>query len=219
MLRTSAAVLLLMFGLAGNANTDASVPDLGRVLRVVGRFGMAHACPIAEDVVLTNAHVVDPRPFDPQIGLYGMRFETINGRTNGMLIPRVASTAEDIAVATVTSPVEPYPIAAEMPKLGDRLWWAEYDYSKSKYMLRPQIRSGEVVTSFAGIVLVNASAVNGSSGSCALNENSEVVGIISFGMMSDSGREVTIALVVVPPWLKPIPRIRQEIGLEVEEVK
>src|SRR5262245_19870347 len=41
-----------------------AAPDTSGVLRLVGRFSSAHACPISESLALTSAHVTDLRPFD-----------------------------------------------------------------------------------------------------------------------------------------------------------
>src|SRR5690349_8340059 len=50
-------------------------PDTSAILRLIGRFGSAHACPIAADVALTAAHVSDMRPFDKEVPLWPARFE------------------------------------------------------------------------------------------------------------------------------------------------
>ena len=134
-----------------------------------------------------------------------------------MMIPRLASASEDLAIGVVTTKVEYYPIAMKQPEVDEQLWWAGYDYSKSKKMMRTDTVSGRVVTVFAGNIIINADSMPGSSGSCVLNNRSEVVGIVAWGSEPASGNEVTIVVGVYGKWLRPIDELKKAIGLEESE--
>src|SRR5512140_1445732 len=72
-------------------------PQMTGVLRVIGRFAIAHACPLAPTVALTNAHVVDLRPFDAAWPYYPMPASDGEGH-DGIVVADKADQFRDLAV-------------------------------------------------------------------------------------------------------------------------
>lgn len=84
-MRLACAVLLL--GFAGCASVpvrspEPTQPDMDGVLRLIGRFSTAHACPYGDGrYALTAAHVIDPRPFDLSVPAFAVRWSDGNGHS------------------------------------------------------------------------------------------------------------------------------------------
>src|SRR3990167_2042775 len=106
----TAALLLL----ATSLSAGEQVPNTGNILSLFGRFTFAHGCPIAADRVLTNAHVLDLRPFDREMPLFPYRFQS--DTQEGLVIGMGASVREDLAWAVPTPPLSFfYPLASNAP--------------------------------------------------------------------------------------------------------
>ncbi len=209
--------LITLIGFADQIGTPKVGPDGGKILRVTGRGGMGHACPIAPDVVLTAAHNIDPEPYDATVGLVALRFAAINRSSKGMLIPVVVSQAEDLGIMTTEEKLQFYPIAPKQPEPGDQLWWAAYKLDRQKDAGIPVLHTGRVNAVYAGLIIMDESAIDGSSGSCMLNEKGEVVGImiarVTLGPPVTSGLvqpAAALGLSVVPPWLLGMDRLREK---------
>lgn len=201
LLRLFALVSVLMLAEPGlSASTKPQPPSLDHVVRLVGRYGIAHACPIAPTTALTNAHVVDLRPFDPSVPLYPHRFETVDGQQIGLAVAERVSQGEDLALIQLSREVPYYPIATNAPEKGDTLYWAGYDWSKRKRFGDSLLMQGRVVNLIAGSIVIDTETMSGSSGGCVLNADGEVVGVVAWGLSDESGGEVTIAVGVWGPW-------------------
>jgi len=210
-MRTIIAAVVFFFSLAVQAQSPE--PEMGNVLRVMGRFGVAHACPISPTMALTNAHVVDLRPFD-NTPLYGARYQNIRGDGYGMAEGMIVSINEDLALMMLKpSTTGFYQIATEPPKLGETLYWMAYDWRKGKTAFAPRRMSGQVVAVVTGNIVMNTDTPEGASGSCLLNSHDEVVGIVAWGKDVGVDDEVTIAIGVWGPWRKSA----QSLQARVEE--
>jgi len=200
--------LLRIFGLLVlTASTltaeEQKAPDTGGILSLFGRFSFAHGCPIATDRVLTNAHVLDLRPFDRDIPLFPYRFQS--DTEQGQLIGLGASTREDLAWATPTPLLSFfYPLATDAPAVGDTLYWLSYDRSNRKKGLTRKPLSGKVLRTIVGHIVLDTPTPPGSSGSCVLNSRGEVVGLIAWGLDMENTEELTVAVGVWSGWLPAI---------------
>lgn len=174
----------------------AAPPPTAAIVSVIGRFGMAQACPVAADLAITNAHVVDPFPTQGNMPLVGLRW---NG---GIVRPLGASSTEDLALLTPTSDLFPswYPLATEAPAIGEELWWVGYDWRGRSRVLTRRTFRGEVVAVVAGTISLNIETPGGSSGSCVLNARGEVVAIIAWGKDMDNSERAAFAVSVWGRW-------------------
>lgn len=176
-------------------------PDLTRVVQLVGRFSMAHACPVEPDRALTAAHVIDPRPFE-STPLYPFRWQ--QGEADGITIGGAVSLTTDLADLQPSRPFPKwYPLAKEAPKEGAHLWIRGYDFRKGKNAFAPRDWEVEVLRIVAGHVVFRPTVDFGTSGSCILNEEGEVVGVIAKGITMRNDEEVGMGVGVWGNWLKP----------------
>ena len=192
----TAALLLL----ATSLSAGEQVPNTGNILSLFGRFTFAHGCPIAADRVLTNAHVLDLRPFDREMPLFPYRFQS--DTQEGLVIGMGASVREDLAWAVPTPPLSFfYPLASNAPAVGETLYWLSYDRSNRKKGLTRKPLSGKVLRVVVGHIILDTETPPGSSGSCVLNSRGEVVGLIAWGLEMDNTEELTVAVGTWSDWL------------------
>jgi hypothetical protein len=163
------------------------VPDTSRVVPVIGIDGMSHACPVAPHSMLTNLHVVYNKDLRDTTLMSFSQF----GRA-GILMPYRTSNFADIASVVGTFDVTPYPIAAQPPLPGDRIWWVGYDWKSQGDAFAPAINTALVTRIVAGHVVADTPPVEGSSGSCLLNARGEVVGIVAWRVPIDGGARVLV---------------------------
>lgn len=193
------AVMTTVACVAGMVMAEEQVPDLTAVLRVVGRFTAAHACPIAADRALTASHVTDLRPFDHEVPLWPYRFE--GGGTEGVAVPHGVAASADLGMLKPEQPFTRwYAIAERAPAVGERVWMLAYDWRRKKAAYGDQVISGKVTRIVAGHIIMDEAVPSGASGSCVLNAAAEVVGILVWGQKTDDLGEASIAVAVFGPW-------------------
>lgn len=193
--------------LGGKTRIEDAKPDTAGVLSLLGRWGAAHACPIVTPsgcnaIVLTAAHVVDPRPFD-DVPLLPYRYSDGYG-SSGVLEPVATERCADLATMRLGpgADVRPYRRAALAPEAGGHVWFVGYEWSsKSKAFSARTIRA-KVVRVVAGHLVLDPAGEAGSSGSCVLNQAGEVVGINVWGRSLRSGEEVGGAVGIWGSWLE-----------------
>lgn len=185
----------------GKDRIEGGRPDTSGILRFVGRFNLAHGCPVG-DVVLTAAHVIDPRPFEPDVPLLPYRYSDGAGNA-GVVAPVSTERCADLGVMAVRpgSVVRPYPRAAAEPRPGDRVWYVGYDWSGKKRAFAEKVYHAEVIRVVAGHLVLDEAGDVGSSGSCVLNQAGEVVAINTWGRQVGMGDEVEGVVGIWGDWL------------------
>ncbi len=190
---------------------EPQAPNTNAILRVMTRFGMCHACPVAVDLALISAHCVDMQPFDPKVPAYGGRYSNADGTVTGIFNTVALSTREDLAVIEMTPPVGGfYLLAKEAPELGQTIWWLDYDYRSRKNALKPKQGHGELVEIVAGNIVVARSAVPGSSGGCTLTANGELVAIVDARIGLDSQEVAGLGIGVWGNWADELLKTARE---------
>lgn len=78
--------------------------------------------------------------------------------------------------------------------VGSRVYWYEYDLRTRENALRARRRFADVLRVVAGHYILDEMPVEGASGSCLLNKEGEVVGIVNAGWDTDDGLGVGVAV-------------------------
>jgi len=193
MLRVWLASALLALTFTSCAGGSTPMPDQAspsvhepsaQVMSLIGRFGLAHACPV-EGRIITAAHVATHITSGYQ--QYPVNYVYQQGALKGFLAPiGPPLSSRDISQMVVDIGDQPiYNPMAEKVEAGAGVYWFEYEYSSMEDMLRQVRRNAVVNRLVAGHVVFNAEPTAGSSGGCLFNEADEVVGIISFGLLVD----------------------------------
>ena len=205
--RSERVALIFMAGFAlwcGSARAAEKAPNTDAILRLAGRFSWAHACPLGPREALTNAHVVDLRPFD-DIATYPYVWGDAAGNA-GFLKP-VAGQLErgrDLAWVEPYGPDFPawYERATEAPKPGDRVWLLGYSWKNRKSVLADDVIEARVTRVVAIHVVFIPSGKPGSSGSCVLNERGQVVAINEGAFTAEDKSDAGLAVGVWGKWAR-----------------
>lgn len=153
--------------------------------------GVGHACPIAGEGVLTAAHVV----IDKQAGRVVNVSYSFKG-TEGLGEVVGVSPYKDLALIVVSGPVDYLPRAEA--KVGDLVFWFEYDFRTRENLLRGRRRFATVIRLVAGTIIFDAPPTPGASGTCLINSEGAVVGIVVAGFETDD-KLVSGVAVTLPP--------------------
>jgi hypothetical protein len=151
------------------------------MLALVGRFSVATGCPVSATRALTSAHVTDPRWFDSKAPLWPFRFENALGE-EGIAAPMSVRTEADLGWLALRTPVSVwYSVASEKPKVGDKVFWREYEIQKEDKFFTFVERDSEIVSVVAGSFYTKRIIRQGASGGCVFNEAGEILGLATMG--------------------------------------
>ena len=163
--------------------------------------GYAHGCAV-NGKTMTARHVVDHRvAYGDLLRVLKFRYDFFDGGVAG--IGRSVTVRASTDLATVSLDKEPpfgYAKVGSKPERGDRIRWVEYDAREDKKAFRPRARSGEVVSTFAGTIILKLDATQGASGGCAYNDANEVVGLMAFVGETDDDKSVTGVIGFYDEW-------------------
>lgn len=176
-------ILVAMLGLTGCScagkvpfTAEASRPDVSKIVRLSGRFALGSGCPVGPRTILTAAHVVDVRPFDRGVSLLMTYFA--QGAVVGKATPNSAYSTRDVAILTTEVDIEFYPIAVGAPQAGEALYLTGYDWRDVKRAFAERTWEVKALRVVAGSLLIyDPAGEPGTSGSCVLNSQGEVVAI------------------------------------------
>lgn len=182
-----------------------AMPDLSRILHLNGRFDFAHACPISPALALTNNHVQDAFFDNPAVGFLAHGFTSDLNPNQAVLLPINALRYTDLGLGITSVDVPFYHISPTAPVVGEQLWWIGYDWRTGADMLKTRPFTGQVERIRAGVIVIAATTVPGTSGSCILDARGQVVGIIAWSMSAEDGVDVTLGVGVWDPMPGLIP--------------
>jgi len=205
-----ALMALLLPGCATlKKHTQQEEPARTKIVPVAGRTSDAHVCPTSKNTAMTAWHVafeVNPRTWE--IRPRYLMFTGKDGKP-GTLVPKMWDPRRDLAVMVAIGAEFPgwYGFAEEIPKAGDKV-------KVSGYIMKEGMAQGigeyTVLTpNIAGQIRYSGSPMGGSSGSCILNKEDEIVGINTAYYASSGGIDITIVgsgWLVVGPW-REIPEL------------
>ena len=196
-------ILIITACASRRAVQPPSDPDTSSVLRLVGRYGLGHGCPV-DGVILTAGHNIDPWSWaerSPYLGrLVSFSWED-SGGNSGYAHGAYVHPARDLGVLHVTNGTPAYyPLASEEPEIGDVLIWREYDRSAKRRAYHRKIQRARLVNSFAGNLIMEEPPHHGASGACVFDVAGHVVGIVTWQTPLESGERIGHAVSVVGAW-------------------
>ena len=174
-------------GCAVKAPPETPKPPSPMPIALMGKFGAAHACPVA-GIVVTAGHVAYHTSLvEGQIVYTPMAYLAEDGAGHsGLADPKGYNGYVDIALITLTwEPV--YYEKGPAVLIGDEVSWVEYDFTHVRKAFSPRVRRARVINTRLGHIMFTPPPMPGASGSCVFNTSGQVVGIVSAGMPADDG--------------------------------
>jgi hypothetical protein len=150
-----------------------------------------HACPV-NGYVLTASHVL----WDETLKTYVPTAWSDGYGQEGSAAVSGGFTFLDLISLSIY-PLEGYQLDYLPPGyagVGDRVYWYEFDLRTRSNALRARRRFADVLRIVAGHYILDDMPVEGASGSCLLNSNGEVVGVINAGWDTDDSLGVGVAV-------------------------
>jgi len=169
--------------------TPAHKINTDYIIRLVGRSGAGHACPVW-GTILTAAHMLES---DDDDGLVGYVWSDRAGG-EGFLSPLRVSRKRDLGEMYVLTGVPIYyKGSTSEPDPGDTLHWVEYAFDDEPFALKT--KKAKLVENLSGHLVMDTPPEQGGSGSCVLNDSGEVVGIVVWTV-----RNGGVAVSIAGPW-------------------
>lgn len=213
MLKLILSLSLLLTSVSCLASPKTPEPDTSGILDLVGRLGMAHACPVGPRVAYTNAHVLDINAFNPiDLQPYVWSAKGTLGFLDVTLGPQAVFLYPGLDLGHFLSDVPfpmYYPIAKKHPEIGEELFLVNLDWSDKKHAGKQELVKVKVLWAISAHIILDKPGAPGSSGGCILNSSGEVVAINSWGKELDNHEEIGIGIGIwgtVPP---PLPVVEQ----------
>lgn len=182
----AALLLLALVGCSGCAQRDFPFPaglpgiplDLDPSIALATVEGGGHACAVGGHV-LTARHVMQDR----QTRQYVAAAWSDGRGSEGFASVVVGHAALDIALLDlmVTRGDGVVFLSRGEAKVGDRVYWFEYDFRTRPNAMRARRRVAKVLRIVAQHYILDDVPVGGASGSCLINEQGQAVGIVVAG--------------------------------------
>lgn len=145
---------------------------------------LGHACPV-NGYVLTASHVV----YDEHFRQY-LDVSWSDGYHNeGFAAVSAVHSALDISFLSMYEGDSPVYLPAGDATVGDKVFWFEYDFRTQKNAMRARRRFAYIIREVAHYYVLDESPVSGASGTCLINKDGQVVGIINASWETEDGRE------------------------------
>ena len=138
-----------------------------------------HACPV-NGYVLTASHVL----WDGNLRTYVPASWSFGNKSEGSAQVVGGYSHLDLLFLDIYGGEIDF-LPAGRAKTGDKVYWFEYDFRTSRNALRARRRFANVLRTVAGHYIFDGMPVGGASGTCLLNSQGEVVGIVVAGWFTD----------------------------------
>jgi S1-C subfamily serine protease len=178
-------MILLLLALA--------VPNLDGEVRLHGRDSLAHACPLAKDRAITNAHVAN----SAHVWSVGEVSGVVDSADRPSHFRDLAWVSPKLGQFPVT-----FQVSQSGPKVGDTLYFVGYDWTSQDKALAPRVFKVKVIRSVAGHIAYKPAGSPGSSGSCVLNEKGEVVAVNKGAIELEDKARIGVGVAIWGSWLQ-----------------
>ena len=189
-------VLLFVLG-AGCSKPSPQAPEglpgipleIDPTLAIQGANGQGgHACPV-NDYVITADHVL----WDKERRTYTQATYSDGYGANGVAMVIGGYGAVDLVILEILGDDVIY-LPSGVGRINEKVYWFEYDFRSQKNALRARRRFAHILREVAGHYILDEMPVGGSSGSCLLNSEGQVIGMIVAGWETDDGLGVGSAI-------------------------
>jgi hypothetical protein len=168
--------------------TEVQPPDVSGVITLMGHLGFGHACPCEDGKVYTAGHIVaklvkEETSLAPMYMHYAWTAGDQHGRATGAYF----DMHMDIGTVKLLTGVPDvlFPIAEGSVLPEQRVYWSEFaDHGQELTSERKEAVVKYVVGPYA---VLSKEPTPGASGSCVLNSEGEVVGIVVWGGIQGKG--------------------------------
>jgi len=184
-LKVATAVLLSLAGLISGCSLRAagvsdaaiveSLPPPTLSMSLIGRYGLAHACPV-DGLVVTAAHVAIGTTHDSLEIARGYVYQ--QGERQGHAGGYAPLASRDLAQLLIDGDTAPLMArrAHSAPAIGDEVVWQQYNLTD--HPMRIEVKRGEITELAAGHVAFEPAPQAGASGGCLFDSTGDVVGVI-----------------------------------------
>lgn len=148
-------------------------------IRLLEASGAAHACPVQSNLALSSRHVATWQVERLQFVGRDWVWEDERGHVGRLEYVNHVGI-RDLAVMGTETPFEKvFPLAKNEPAIGEKLYLFEFDFEQDVPPMPNKTLEVTYKGTVGGQVFFKPIPLPGSSGSCILNANAEVVGITS----------------------------------------
>lgn len=140
--------------------------------------GVGHACAVDGEVV-TARHVM--------VGEHGnlnAAWSDAYGN-EGIATVRISANHLDVSILDVYPEGVVMFLPKSTAKVGETVYWFEYDFRTRKNALRARRRFATILRIVAQQIVLSEVPTRGASGTCLINSNGEVVGIVNAAWYTD----------------------------------
>lgn len=169
--------------------------NVDQSLAIFTAYGSGHGCAV-EGNIFTAQHVMRRR--GTTVDLDEAAWSDAAGRYG---YARVTSrrTAKDLVALEAVGSSEPeYHVLASPAKVGDPIFWVDYNFTSAKVAYDPVFRTARIQKRIAQHYILTDTPKQGASGGCLFDINGRALGVIAWGLKMYNGEEVGAAVEILP---------------------
>jgi hypothetical protein len=153
---------------------------------MTGNGQAGHGCPV-DGAVYTARHVM----WNRELGQFEGASWSSRGEEGGAVVSGVSPISDIVELGLSPNTLVYLPRGSA--RVGERVYWFEYDFRTKANALRARRRFAVVLRIVARQYVLDEIPVGGASGSCLINERGEAIAIVTGGWELTDGKFVGVA--------------------------